>query len=66
MFFLNVCVWDFGFSCLPILVHVFLRVPVLTDSDEWGRENVTNNSASPTLLLFADHSYCTQAQRFIQ
>jgi hypothetical protein len=58
--FLNVHVWDFGFSYLSILVRLFL--PVLTDSDEWGRENVTDNSASPILLLFADHSHYTQAR----
>jgi len=41
--FLNVHFRDFGLSCLPILERLFL--PVLTDSDEWGRENVTDNSA---------------------
>jgi hypothetical protein len=62
--FLNVHFWDFGLSCFPILVRLFL--PVLTDSDEWGRENVTDNSAFQVPLLFADHSHYTQAQRFIK
>jgi hypothetical protein len=62
--FLNVHVWDFDLSCLPILLRLFL--PVLTDSDELEREKVTDNSASPILLLFADHSHYTETQRFIK
>lgn len=62
--FLNVCVWDFGLSCLPILVQLFR--PAVTGSEEWVKTTCLEIRLPRLYCYFAYHSQRSQALRFIK